>query len=155
MVTLDQGFHFPSVYPADMHCYKGSSNNLYLSSHTGVYAWEVRSVWMLLWQAKPIWINKISGPHHSEQLAWCTCWNGDQTKRTSRTYESLYADLDYTDLQIRTTLGFEWVGGFTEIKVRDEHIVFVISITDPPGGLKGWMGQHKSESVRIIGRPLS
>ena len=43
---------------------------------------------MLLWQAKPLWIHKISGPHHSEQLIWCTCWNGDQMERTSRAYES-------------------------------------------------------------------
>ncbi len=28
------------------------------------------------------------GPHHSEQLTWCTCWNRDQTERTSHVYES-------------------------------------------------------------------
>ncbi len=28
------------------------------------------------------------GPHHSEQLTLCTCWNGDQTEQTSRAYES-------------------------------------------------------------------
>ncbi len=53
-----------------------------------MYAREVRSVWMHLWQAEPLWIHKISGPHHSEQLTWCTCWNGDQMEWTSHAYDS-------------------------------------------------------------------
>ncbi len=28
------------------------------------------------------------GPHHSYQLRWCTCWNGDQIEQTSRAYKS-------------------------------------------------------------------
>ncbi len=77
--------------------------NLVWSNRGKVYARDVRSVWMLLWHAEPLWIHKISGPnaantemapyeergpHHSEQLTWCTSQNGDPTEWTSRAYKS-------------------------------------------------------------------
>ncbi len=39
-------------------------------------------------QMGPFLISEERVPGHSEQYTWCTCWNGDQTERTSHTYES-------------------------------------------------------------------
>ncbi len=74
--------------------------------------------------------NEERGPHHFEQLTWCTCWNGDQTERTSHPYVSC--------MWAWTNCPWKNLGRLWHVYIRTAGRLYKLQLTSVDSQLRMW-----------------